>query len=86
MTRNCDELVELLRKALLMDDLKLKGHEEEEQAEFWNMPAGKNKVMLPLVDIAVLGVKATVTVAALEKMRSALAIVIENRAAWLPDE
>ena len=86
MTRNCDEPVELLRKALLMDDLNLKWHEEKEQAEFWNMPAGKNKVTPPVVDIAVLGVKAIVTVAALEKIRSALAMVIENSVAWLADE
>ena len=40
--------------------------------------AGKNKVMKPLVDTAVLGVKLNVTVAALEKMRSESAMVIEN--------
>ena len=48
-------------------------------------PAGKNKVMKPLVDIAVLGVKVNATVAALEKMRSESAMVIENCVARVPD-
>lgn len=56
-----------------------------EQAAFLKKPAGKNKMMKPLVDIAVLGVNVNATVAALEKIRSELAMVIENCVARVPD-
>lgn len=78
-----------LRKALLREDLNVKVPVQAEEYvhcfKFMKRPAGKNRVMNSLVDTAVLGVNVSVTVAAFAKMRSELAMVIENCVARVPD-
>jgi hypothetical protein len=88
MRRNSDVRVVEVRKALLREDLNVKEPWQEEagmQAVFLKKPAGKNRVTKLSVDIAVLGVTVNVTVAALAKMRSESAMVIENCVARVPD-
>ncbi len=68
-----------LRKALLREDLNVA------VPNFLKNPEGKNIVMNWLVDTAVLGVNVSVTVAALAKIRSESAMVIENCVTGVPD-